>query len=282
MADLLIKDEDNLSTVLRDENGFTLIQFGSSVAVGGGAPGSGSGGSTTASTTEVLTGTDAAKSVTPAALAALWTQGTDVASAATVSLGEGGYFKITGTTTITDIDFATDKAGRVGWVQFSGALTLTHNASTLILPGGANITTAAGDVACFISEGSDVVRCAVYTKANGQAVVGGSGSSGFGAFVTLTDGATVTPNATSTNNFIWTIGGNRTLANPTGLADGQEIRIVIKQDATGSRIITWGSKYKFSGGAPALSTTANAYDVLICLYNSALDLLFCSLGKGFA
>jgi hypothetical protein len=123
-----------------------------------------------ASTTEVLTGTDTAKTVTPDALAALWEQGSDVASAGTISLGEGGYFNITGTTTITDIDFATDKAGRVAWVQFGGALTLTHGAA-LILPGAANITTAAGDVACFVSEGSDVVRCTVYTKANGTPVV---------------------------------------------------------------------------------------------------------------
>lgn len=122
-----------------------------------------------ATTTETLTGTDAARAVTPDALAALWEQGSDVASAGTVTLGEGGYFHITGTTTITDIDLGTDKAGREVRLMFAAALTLTHSA-TLILPGGANITTAAGDVACFVSEGSDVVRCVSYMKANGQAV----------------------------------------------------------------------------------------------------------------
>lgn len=133
------------------------------------------GGSfTAASTTEVLTGTDSAKGVTPDSLAALWEQGSDVASAATVSLGEGGYFKITGTTTITDIDFATDKAGRVAWLKFAAALTLTHNSSTLILPTGANITTAAGDTACFVSEGTDAVRCVAYQRASGAALTGSS------------------------------------------------------------------------------------------------------------
>lgn len=127
----------------------------------------GGGGFTAASTTEQLTGTDSAKGSTSDSVAALWEQGSDVASAGTVSLGEGGYFNITGTTTITDIDFATDKAGRKAWVKFAGALTLTHNASTLILPTGANITTAAGDTACFISEGSDVIRCVAYQRANG-------------------------------------------------------------------------------------------------------------------
>lgn len=127
-----------------------------------------------ASTTEALSGTAADRTVTPDALAALWEQGSDVASAGTISLGEGGYFNITGTTTITDIDFATDKAGRKAWVKFAGALTLTHGVN-LILPGAANITTAAGDTACFVSEGSDAVRCVAYHKASGRAVVEPSG-----------------------------------------------------------------------------------------------------------
>lgn len=124
----------------------------------------------TASTTEVLTGTDSAKAVTADALAALWEQGSDIASAGTISVGEGGYFNVTGTTTITDIDFATDKTGRRVWLKFAGALTLTHNSTTLILPGGASITTAAGDTAEFVSEGSDNVRCVSYTKASGKPV----------------------------------------------------------------------------------------------------------------
>lgn len=123
-----------------------------------------------ATTAEVLTGTATDRAVTPDALAALWEQGSDIASASTISVGEGGYFNVTGTTTITDVDFATDKAGRAAVVKFAGALTLTHNATTLILPTGANITTAAGDTACFISEGSDNVRCVWYQRANGQAL----------------------------------------------------------------------------------------------------------------
>jgi hypothetical protein len=126
------------------------------------------------STTEVLTGTDTTKFMTADSNAALWEQGSDIASAGTISVGEGGYFNVTGTTTITDIDFATDKAGRKVWLKFAGALTLTHNATSLILPGGANITTAAGDAACFVSEGSDNVRCVSYNRASGVAVVAGT------------------------------------------------------------------------------------------------------------
>ena len=136
---------------------------------------SGSAHPTAASTTEVLTGTDTAKFVTPDALAALWEKGGDIASADPLSVGEGGFFHVTGTTTITDIDFGTDKTGRKVILVFDGALILTHNATSLILPTGANITTAAGDVAVFVSEGTDNVRCVFYMRKDGTALAGGSG-----------------------------------------------------------------------------------------------------------
>ena len=57
----------------------------------------------------------------------------------------------------------------------------------------------------------------------------------------------------------------------------------IKQDATGSRTLAYGSKYKFAGGvAGVLSTAANATDLLSCYYDSTNDVLLCSLSKGFA
>lgn len=126
-----------------------------------------------ATTTEVLAGTNATKAVTPEALAALWGKGGDIASASTISIGEGGCFVVTGTTTITDIDFATDHSGRGAWLIFASVLTLTHNASTLILPAaGANITTVAGD-SCYVSsqDGSDQVRVVAYQRADGTALV---------------------------------------------------------------------------------------------------------------
>src|SRR5690606_32482026 len=128
-----------------------------------------------ASTTETLTGTDAAKAVTPDGLAALWEKGSNVASASTISLGEGGYFHITGTTTITDIDFATAKDGRSAILEFDGVLTLTHNATTLKLPGGVNITTAAGDTCLVVQDNGDNVRVAMYQRADGTPVAGGGG-----------------------------------------------------------------------------------------------------------
>jgi len=79
----------------------------------------------------------------------------------------------------------------------------------------------------------------------------------------LTDGATITPDFAAANNFSVTLGGNRTLANPTNLVAGQSGVIVITQDGTGSRTLAYGSYFKFSSGtAPTLTTTASAVDVL--------------------
>lgn len=78
---------------------------------------------------------------------------------------------------------------------------------------------------------------------------------------TLTDGATITPDFATNNNFTVTLGDNRTMANPSNLVAGQSGSIFIVQDATGSRTLSWGSYWDFSGGvAPILSATANAVD----------------------
>lgn len=78
---------------------------------------------------------------------------------------------------------------------------------------------------------------------------------------TLTDGATITPAFSDSCNFTVTLGGNRTLANPTGLVAGQSGSIFIVQDGTGSRTLAYGSYWDFAASvAPTLTTTANAVD----------------------
>ncbi len=98
----------------------------------------------------------------------------------------------------------------------------------------------------------------------------------------LTDGATINVPARLSDSFRVTLGGNRTLANPTGLYDGQVFNVRIIQDGTGSRTLAYGSKYKFPGGAPTLSTAAGAKDFLSCQYDTADDTLFCSLIKAMS
>lgn len=102
-------------------------------------------------------------------------KGTDIASATTTDIGTatGNYVQITGTTTITGL--GTSAAGVWRNVTFVGVLILTYNATSLILPTSANITTAAGDTALFVSEGSGNWRCLSYLRRSGAALVGGAG-----------------------------------------------------------------------------------------------------------
>lgn len=94
-------------------------------------------------------------------------KGTAIASAATTDIGAatGSMVHITGTTTITAL--GTADAGIEKTVVFDGALTLTHNATSLILFSGVNITTYAGLVMVFVSEGSGNWRELSQTEARG-------------------------------------------------------------------------------------------------------------------
>jgi len=81
---------------------------------------------------------------------------------------------------------------------------------------------------------------------------------------TLTDGATITPDFGANQNFTVTLGGNRTLANPSNVTSdkvGQVGSIFVVQDGTGSRTLSFGSNWDFiNGTAPTLSTAASAVD----------------------
>ena len=120
-------------------------------------------------------------------------KGGDIASASpTVIDTDGDYFDVTGTTNFSAFNVAAD---RQFTLQFDGILTMTHHATNLDLPGEANITTAAGDVATFQSTAANQVQCICYTRASGEPVVNvgggnivttgaldsGSITSGFGA-----------------------------------------------------------------------------------------------------
>lgn len=94
-----------------------------------------------------------------------------IASATTCDIGaqDANYLAVSGTTTITG--FGTVSAGIIKVLKFDGALTLTHNATSLILPGGANITASAGDVVVMRSEGSGNWRCLAYQPATGYQAI---------------------------------------------------------------------------------------------------------------
>lgn len=93
--------------------------------------------------------------------------------------------------------------------------------------------------------------------------------------VTLTDASTVTVNASSGNDFrlLMTsgVGSTRALGAPSSAVDGQRIDIMVTQDATGSRLLTYNAVYEFSTSlpSPTLSTGASLTDILGFIYNAA-------------
>jgi hypothetical protein len=90
---------------------------------------------------------------------------------------------------------------------------------------------------------------------------------------TLTDGATITPAFSASCNFTVTLGGNRTLANPTGLVAGQSGSVFIVQDGTGSRTLAYGSYWDFAAGtAPTLTTAANSVDRIDYIVRSSTSI----------
>ena len=77
----------------------------------------------------------------------------------------------------------------------------------------------------------------------------------------LTDATSITSDFDTAQNFAVTLGGNRTLENPSNIDPGQTGSIFVVQDGTGGRTLSFGSYWKFAGGtAPTLSTAVSAVD----------------------
>lgn len=162
-----------------------------------------------------------------------WSAPPTIASAATVNIGaaSSNVVNISGTTTITSFDSIA--AGAIRTLVFGGALTLTNNAA-IALPGGVNITTAAGDSAEFLSLGAGNWRCVRYTKAAGGLPAtlsvsdGGTGtttSTGSGSLVLQTSPTLITPllgtptsGNFSTGTFTWPTFNQNTTGTAAGLS----------------------------------------------------------------
>lgn len=95
-------------------------------------------------------------------------KGADIASASTTNIAgaSGNYLDVTGAVTITAL--GTAQAGVHRTIRFTGALTFTHNATSLIIPGAQNITTAAGDMMTLRSLGGGNWLLVTYTKGDGS------------------------------------------------------------------------------------------------------------------
>jgi hypothetical protein len=109
----------------------------------------------------------------------------------------------------------------------------------------------------------------------------GSATEASPAEVALVDAATIAPDFSSGFNFSVTLGGNRTLANPSNATSGHGGTIFVTQDGTGSRTLNYGTNWKFPSGDGTLSTAPNSVDA-ITYYVRANGTIACVLVQDFS
>lgn len=124
----------------------------------------------------------------------------------------------------------------------------TQNANSVSITGGS--VTGITDLA--IADGGTAASTAVLARANlnkGETA--------------LSDGTNIATDCSLGNVFSVTLGGNRTLSNPTNHVAGATYLWIIRQDGGGNRTLAYGTAFKFPGGVvPTLSTAAGAVDIL--------------------
>ena len=158
-------------------------------------------------------------------------------------------------------------------------------ASVTIASGAAKIVYCTGttviDITAIATDAAQLggVDASLYARLNNpQNFTAGQGVTP----VVLTDGATITPNAADSDKFYVTLGGNRTLANPINPRNGQTMEVLVRQDSSGSRTLTYGSQWRWSGGVnPTLTTTANRADLIIASYYSNFACWIASIVQDF-
>lgn len=149
---------------------------------------------------------------------------------------------------------------------FSDGTNIAYTDTRPVTPAANSVNTAAiqnGAVTYAKIETASIAAAADFRSNAASHLLDTTGVWGAGALVTLVDGATINLDMSTGLNFQVTLGGNRTLANPTNTKVGQSGVIAVSQDGTGSRTLAFGSSYKFANGvAPTLSTTASSLDML--------------------
>ena len=172
----------------------------------------------------------------------------------------------------------------------SGDLTLDVAGDITLDAGGGDWIFAVGatNIIKMINSSSDIIfkpqvdgKDIIFQQYDGSSVLeinDGTGGQGFAKFtaaafnpeVALTDASTVTWDSLSQPVAKVTLAGNRTLGLPADSQTGAFISILLIQDGTGSRTVTFNAAYEFTGDvAPTLTTTANKGDLFVFRYNGA-------------
>lgn len=185
----------------------------------------------------------------------------------------------------------TASTGAFTTLSASSTVSGTGFSTYLASPPAIGGTAAAAGAFTTLSASSTVSGTGFSTYLASPPAIGGTTPAGARFTFAHTAPVAVTFSATAmavdcalSNVFTTTFTANVTTA-PTfsNLKDGQTINWFITQDATGSRTIVWPTSFKWpNGSAAALSTAANAQDLLVATYRAATGFWYATLSKGFA
>lgn len=181
------------------------------------------------------------------------------ASSTDVALADGGTGASLADPNADRIMFWDDSAGAVGWLAAGSGLVITTTTMAVDFATTAQIRNNTADKVV----GTDEAWASIDT-------------------VALTDAATIAVDMSAGINFTVTLGGNRTLGQPTNTKVGQSGFVRVVQDGTGSRTLAYHADWKFDGGTdPVLSTAAGTTDILFYQVIAA-NFIYASLAKGVA
>ncbi|TDR90279.1 hypothetical protein [Enterovirga rhinocerotis] len=173
-----------------------------------------------------------------------------LASAATTNLGSvrKRRINITGAATITSFG-SSPNCEKI--LRFSGAATVNHNASTLVIPGGANITVASGDILHVASNDTGGWRVLNWTRGSGQVPFGGAATETAdglltGANLKRLNGLANGPNLVPNGGFEQGLSGWPTFS---GFSDGAAQQVVTSINA-----LSGGSYLRLNFGAKTTGT----------------------------
>ena len=150
-----------------------------------------------------------------------------------------------------------------------GILNLTNNDVRFKTSGGETMLRAQanGEVELMYDNSTKIATTTTGMSVTGNVVYTGSSLT---VEDTLTDGSTITWNAINSPVAKVTLAGNRTITVSNNLGTGQYISVLVIQDGTGSRTLTWNAMFEFKDDtAPTLTTTASKGDLFTFRYNGA-------------
>jgi hypothetical protein len=143
-------------------------------------------------------------------------------------------------------------------------ISFTNSSSDAVITAGVQDK----DIIFKGDDGGSAVTSLTLDMSNSGAAV--FSAAAYNAEATLTDASTISWNAITQPVCKVTLGANRTIGAASGGVAGAFISILVIQDGTGSRTVTWNAAYEFaSDTAPTLTTTANLGDLFVFRYNGS-------------